>query len=88
MALLGLLYIILHEFDVKAMETSDTGYVNYYEGNGPLIILSQHGGYLKPDNIPNRNYGCYDGQQCYYQSNNCSYNSFIYLCISDYKCIY
>lgn len=41
-------------------------YSTYYVGNSPLIILSQHGGYIEPDNdtIPDRHAGCWNGTHC------------------------
>ena len=34
-------------------------YTTYYQGTGPIIFLSTHGGSLKPDSIPERSDGCY-----------------------------
>lgn len=44
-------------------------YSTYYEGNSPIIILSQHGGYIYPSDMPNRTNGCwnYTSKQCIWQ---------------------
>lgn len=44
-------------------------YSTYYEGNSPIIILSQHGGYITPNDIPDREYGCYNGTHCIWEHN-------------------
>ena len=35
------------------------GYTTYYEGNGPIIFLSTHGGSLRPNDIDERSDGCF-----------------------------
>ena len=39
-------------------------YTEWHVGNSPLIILSQHGGWLKPDSIADRQNGCWNGTHC------------------------
>lgn len=39
-------------------------FATYHEGSSPIILLSQHGGYAEPHDIPERLPGCWDGQQC------------------------
>ena len=49
-------------------------YSTYHSGNSPLIFLSQHGGYLEPSDIPNRQPGCWNGTHCIWQ-HDCDINS-------------
>lgn len=47
-----------------AVLSGTLNYSTYYVGNAPVIILSQHGGSLKPSNIPDRVDGCWNGTDC------------------------
>ena len=49
-------------------------YSTYYEGSSPIILLSQHGGYVQPTDIPDREPGCWNGTHCIWE-HNCSDNT-------------
>ncbi len=40
--------------------TSNSGYIDYYEGTLNIILAAPHGGDDKPSSIPDRDAGCYD----------------------------
>ena len=62
--------VSLNAQDYQAGNTyfDDNAYVEYLAGNLPLVISVPHGGYLRPDSIPNRNCdGCIIGRDVYTQ---------------------
>lgn len=60
-------------------QTAPNGYATYRAGNSPIIILSQHGGSLKPSSIPDRLDGCWTGTKCDWM-HNCTNT---HVCFSD-----
>ena len=73
------LSIILFVYQHSCALNTYHGYKNYstyYQGNAPIIILSQHGGYMEPFDMPDRTSGCwnYTSQQCIWQYN-CEINT-------------
>lgn len=50
----------MEEIEKKTFIGKD-GYVEYIQGNLPIVIAVPHGGRLKPHNIPNRQSGVIDG---------------------------
>eukprot|EP01084_Bolivina_argentea_P159235 277350_1 len=64
------------DFDSLEIENGHRNFTTYYQGNAPVIVVSQHEGFLKPDDIPDRTYGCWNttSQQCIWEYN-CSENT-------------
>jgi len=57
-------YHVPSHFTILAGQMGVTGYTEYIAGGAPCVIVSSHGGDLRPASIEDRNNGCWSGGQC------------------------
>ena len=71
-----IIQLMVFKFSNACTHQGYNNWSTYYEGDSPIIILSQHGGYLVPNAIPDREAGCWntDDEECIWE-HDCEINT-------------